>query len=104
MRRRTMLLTSAIVLLTSACAKRHAQVIRLFLLPDGHVRLENGKELDLAQLREQVRIWKQENPRPEISLEPNKTIAYERVAKIIMIFQEEDYGPHLGFTGMDQPD
>lgn len=79
-------------------------MVHLYILEDGRVCFENGKPLDFAQLREEVRILKHEDPRPNISLEPKKTAPYETIKTVFTIFQDESYGPYLGFTGLDKPE
>lgn len=77
-------------------------MVHLFFLENGHVRFDDGPELDLMQFRQQVRALKREEPRPDIALETNIRTKYEFVATVLKIFQEEAYGAHLGFTGIDQ--
>jgi biopolymer transport protein ExbD len=103
MRRRVFFATCALALAAAACSRHHhGRLLHLHILHNGHVRFDDGQELDLVQFRSQVRRLMQENSRPNISVEPDKDTSYDSTAKVFSIFQEEGYGPHFGITGLDQ--
>jgi len=103
MRRRALVVSCALALVAAACSRRQARLLHLHVLRNGHVRFDDGQELDLVQLRSQVRLLMQEAPRPDISIEADKDAEYDAVAKVFSIFQEEGYGPHFGIIGLDKP-
>jgi hypothetical protein len=81
----------------------HTKLIHLRILPGGHAQFDNGPELDLEQLRTQVRLLKQKTPHPDISFKLDKTVKYADIAGVLAVFQEEEYGPHFGFVGLERP-
>jgi biopolymer transport protein ExbD len=90
------------LLMAAAPAQAHTTLLNLYLLPDNHVRFENGPELDLAQLRLKIRNLKRRKPWPNIVLQPDKAAArYDFVAKVLATFQSEGYD-RLGFLGLSQ--
>jgi biopolymer transport protein ExbD len=90
------------LLVTTASAQAQSAALRLYVLPDNHVRFENGPELDLDQLRLEVRKLKRRKPRPDIRLQLDKKATYDLVAKTLATFSDEDYGPHFGFVGLSR--
>jgi biopolymer transport protein ExbD len=82
-----------------ATAQAQPANLRLYVLPDEHVRFENGPELNLVQLNLEIRKLKRHKPRPDISLQLDKKATYDQVAKALATFQREGYD-HLGFVGL----
>lgn len=102
--RRIFLLCVAFALIGFVFTKPRARLVPLHFLGNGLVRIGQGPELDLEQLRAQIRVLKRQSRRPDISLKLDKTIKYADVAGVLKVFQEEEYGPHFGFMGLQRPD
>jgi biopolymer transport protein ExbD len=84
--------------LSNQCFAMNATV-ELYILSNGHVRLDHGPELDEAHLVIKIRELMQQNPRPEIRILPTKDAKYSSVAMVFAAFQKVGYGPHFGFVG-----
>lgn len=104
MHRRRLLAILALTMVSHAGAKLVPRRVQLSFLPNGHVRLDGGPELDMVQLRAAIQTMKTEAPPPDIAFTPDASTKYDDVARILTIFREEHYGSKLGFTGMQQSD
>jgi len=89
-----------IALVQAADARPH--VWHLHILPNGHVRFDNGPELDLSHLRLEIRKMSNERPHPSVSLLPDRRAKFETVAAVLAEFQRAGYN-HIGFTGIETP-
>jgi len=76
--------------------------LNLNILPNGHVRFENGPELDQHALRAKIENLMRTEPHPYIRIVPDRHASYDAVAKVLRAFQQMNYGAHFGFTGISK--
>jgi biopolymer transport protein ExbD len=74
--------------------------VRLTIDFDGTI-LWNGSPVDRATLDSYFQDASQQDPQPEIHLEPNKLAKYDIVAKVLADAQRIGV-KKIGFTGLDQ--
>jgi biopolymer transport protein ExbD len=90
----------ALLIVSVRMTDAHPYVRHLQILPNGHVRFDNGPELDLIHLRLEIRKMSNERPQPNVSLLPDRRTNYANVAAVLVEFQRAGYN-HLGFTGIE---
>jgi biopolymer transport protein ExbD len=92
---------AAILFVTTGFAPAFAAPISLWILPNRHVRFNNGPALTNRQLRFKLEEMTQENDCPDVRLRPNKAASYAEVAIVLKQFQQ--FGcSSLGFVGEEQ--
>ncbi|HEY1710304.1 MAG TPA: hypothetical protein VGG10_18685 [Rhizomicrobium sp.] len=69
--------------------------MRVQILPDNHVCLESGSEMDLGQLVMEVRKLARQKPRPKIDLEIDKRTNPNFIGDVMLTFAHEGFN-HLG--------
>ncbi len=98
----TSLIGAAILLfLPAAIAQTHAAAIELRILQNGHVRIDNGPEIDLRQLKLELQRISKERTAPRVHLLSNKDVSYAVVSQVLREFQETNCCD-LGFVGNEQ--
>jgi hypothetical protein len=91
-------LIAGALLLSNECFAANA-FLELQILRNGHVRFNDGPELDGNHLAAKIRELMRQSPRPDIHIMPNKAASYTSVAAVLAAFQRAGYGPHFGFAG-----
>jgi biopolymer transport protein ExbD len=97
---RALIIATAIVILLASYCNAQLGPLRLTVLPNCHMRFNDGPELDARGLRAKIRELMREKPRPDIRIIPDRMAHYDAVARVLGTFQQLGYGPHFGFTGI----
>lgn len=96
---RWLAMAAAIGLSVASCGAARSTPLELHFLADGNVCFGHGPELNDRQLRAEIHILMRESPRPEIRLVTSRNTRYQRIASVLLAFQQAGYGAHLGFVG-----
>jgi biopolymer transport protein ExbD len=73
------------------------QSVDLALLPNGHVRFDNGPAMDLHHLRLEILRMSRERPRPAVRLRLDRHINFAFLVTVLKEFQQAGYD-RIGFT------
>ncbi len=91
----------AAILLITVSADARMAFRTLKFLPDGHMQFDDGPELDLRQLRIEIKRMVREHDCPDVHLQPDKHASYARVAVALKLFQQFGCN-NLGFRGLEK--
>jgi len=94
-----LLVLSFVLFATGAYAQ--SAPLQLHVLADGHVRFGDGPELDRKQWQAEIKKLMQLKTRPDLRILPDRKAPFDVVAEFLRDLQHSDYGPHIGFTGID---